>query len=171
MKLLTKHYSCCFIMRKHSMRLPFVSNQLYRYILIRDYAKLVPVSISLIARYSDHLFAKSNQTLTSWVCRNTTVLNCLDGQRFRIYKGKLWRIVFLSEWHTGFKLGSFAKTKQLALFRQKAARKKKPVIKNTFVQLKKNTYIENIKQIKTGLRARNVNNLVADYERQLNIIH
>lgn len=158
-------------MLRHSSRIPFVSKQLYKFVFKANDNTVTPLTPSFITRFATYLFAKPNQTLAAWRCRSTTVLPCLSDDKFRVYKGKLWRIVFLSTWHSGSKLGSFAKTKQLALFRQKAARKKKPVVKNTYSQLTKNANIEKIKLVKSGMKSRSINNLVVDYETQLTSIN
>lgn len=157
-------------MKKCSFRIPFISKQVYNHLIFTKHANVDPVHCSFSLKYLQYLFSKHDQTPTAWKTRNCTILKAFIGDKFRIHKGKLWRMVTFSEWHVGSKFGSIAKTKQLVLFRQKLAKKKKPVVKNTFAQVSKQANIEKIKQIKSGLKAKNANNLSLDYEQQLSLI-
>lgn len=61
-----------------------------------------------------------------------------------------WRVLKPSDFHIGHRLGEFSKTRILAVFRQKASRKKKPTASAANLHIFNAAKIERIRKIKSG---------------------
>lgn len=151
-------------------RIPHSSKQVYRILANEEFREYTRVDSSLLARYATHLFTSPSAYLTAWFARQTTIPVQFFGKRLRVHRGKLWRNLRVGRWHCGLRLGEFAKTRTLAVFRQKAIRKKRPVQILTTAQLTHAANIEKIRQIKAGQRKRGIGKYALAFEQQFTAV-
>lgn len=88
----------------------------------------------------------------------------------RVFRGRAWRGFYLSRYHVGFKAGAFAKPRVLAIFRQKATRKKKPTASSATANLAAEAQIARIRQVKAGQRRRSIGKFNPAYDAQLTAV-
>lgn len=99
--------------------------------------------------------------------RHATLCSHFINAYVRIARGRLWRGLKVSRFHVGFKAGSLATPRLLAVFRQKASRKKKPTIAAAAASLMTETKIARIRQKKAGYKKRSVGDHSPAFDTQL----
>jgi hypothetical protein len=61
----------------------------------------------------------------TWLDRAVAISSFFSSRTLRVHRGKRWRRLTPRRWHLGFAWAAFARTQTLAVFRKRAARKKK----------------------------------------------
>lgn len=136
--------------------IPYVARPAFKTLgaeLTRPYHR---IDSSLLVKYGSYLLTSRESYTLAWWCRGTTCARFFVRRLLRLYRGRLWRGVRLSKWHIGQKGGALARSRVLAIFRQKATRKKKPTAVSTANQKRLDAKIEQVRQVKAGQRKRTI---------------
>lgn len=149
---------------------PYVSLQIFRPLAALHTKPYKLVSTSLLAKYSSYFFLPKPMYALAFKQKSTTVPEDFTGILIRIYRGRLWKGLKLLNAQTGFKLGSFIRTRTLAIFRQKAARKKKPTYKAATTAMLNEIKISKIRQIKSGQRRKSVGQYSQSFDAQFTAV-
>lgn len=128
----------------------------YRILAAKLCRSRISLNAHLLARYASHLFVSRESYLLSLYARSTTIQRIFGKALIRIYRGKSWRSVRLTRWHVGFKAGELGRTRVMAVFRQKATRKKKPSLAGRSAQKISDARIESIRQVRSGQKRRSL---------------
>lgn len=149
---------------------PYVGLVLFRVIAANETKNYKLLSTSLLSRFASYFFLPKLMYSLAIKKKNTTVPEGLEGTVVRVFRGKTWKGIKLTELRVGFKLGSFLRTRTIAVFRQKALRKKKPVVKTTATSLLNEAKIAKIRQVKAGQRRKNINQYNPNFDAQFQLV-
>lgn len=125
------------------------------------------VDASLLAKFAPYFFMPRPMYGIALKKRHATLCDYFVQTYLRISRGRLWRCLRVSPLHVGFKAGSFAKPRLLAVFRQKASRKKKPTAAAAAANLVSEAKISRIRQKKAGFKKRSVGEFSPAFDAQL----
>lgn len=143
-------------MSRPGTRPPFIAPQIYRSFAAEYTRGFKRVDASLLAKYAPYFLSPREMYTQALFCRGSTLMQELAKKLIRVYRGRFYRGLRVSDFHGGFKLGQFAKPRTLAIFRQKASRKKKPTTASATSQLASEAQIAKIRQTKAGQRKRSI---------------
>lgn len=149
---------------------PYISLQLFRPLSALTTKPYRLVSTSLLAKYSAYFFLPKPMYTLAFTQKSTTIPEDFTRILIRVYRGRLWKGLKLTDLQTGFKLGSFIRTRTLAIFRQKATRKKKPTYKAATAAMLNEIKISKIRQIKSGQRRKSVGQYSQSFDAQFTAI-
>jgi len=102
--------------------------------------------------------------------RGALVSSFFNDQSLRVHRGRKWRVVGVSKWHTGFTWGALSRTRRIAAFKAKAANKKRKKTSKT-AQLVGDMKILQFRATQLGQRRRTSARPRADLEQQLRAIN
>lgn len=87
----------------------------------------------------------------------------------RVHRGKRWRVLSPSVWHTGFTMGALARSRRVAAFKAKAANKKRKKVSKSS-QLVGEMKILQFRALQLGQKRRTSIKASVDLEQQLRSI-
>lgn len=83
------------------------------------------MEMHFILRYFYYVLLDQNKYIRYNIfSRSSTILRRLCGLLVRVYRGHMWRTLYITRWHVGYKFGEFSKTRAKAVFRSKTLKKK-----------------------------------------------
>ena len=110
------------VSRRHT---PFVGFRLYRQVANGLCRQRYRVDFLLISRFLPYLVSDRICYLTVWYQRAARGPRWLTGDLLRVHRGRRWRGVWFRRPALGQHLGTFARTRVLAVFQQAKTRKKR----------------------------------------------
>ncbi len=112
-------------MSNSSYNIPYISHRTSRMVLLGLCQKKIKIDSFLFLKFFSFFIGERLCYLTAWFSRSPFISLWLKGYLLRVYRGKKWKGLHLKKLHIGYKLGSFSRTRILAVFQQAKTRKKK----------------------------------------------
>lgn len=127
----------------------YVAPTYMRYLFInKSRIRKQHVEMHFITRYFYYILLDPNKYIRYNIfARSSTIIRRLCGLLIRVYRGHLWRTLFITRWHVGYKFGEFGKTRAKAVFRSKTLKKKKSTHKSSFLNTLR---IDRLRLLKSG---------------------